>query len=216
MITALPPSPEKSHNFCASEHLSGVPPDWRTFFFSILLTPQDKLGGKHCLTFWGSFRGVSHPSQSTAHTGQNTYVGLCMVSFSYMPALLPSLETSHSLTYSPLCPQLGTDTQQIVSECGFHWTKEWTNDWTNKLVKNLSWFEVKRISLRFSHTCHLWSCSIGNLNSVLTLHSPACCSSQGRLDSSAVTNVPKFSLTWHNNVTLATCWLWFSDGLYSL
>ena len=52
MIRALLPFPEKLHNLVllCSEHLSGVPSDCKAFFIFIFLTPQDKLGGKLCLT----------------------------------------------------------------------------------------------------------------------------------------------------------------------
>ena len=60
MIRALLPFPEKLHNLVllCSEHLSGVPSDCKAFFIFIFLTPQDKLGGKLCLTFQGN-SGVS-------------------------------------------------------------------------------------------------------------------------------------------------------------
>lgn len=165
---------EEPHNllFCASELLSDVPSDRRAFAFSIFFTPQDKLGGKHCLTLWGRLgRGLSNRPR-TPHTRDMTLVWFpTESSLSKVPALLASLETSHPLTHSPLPPWLGTDTQQVVSEDGFHWISKWMNDGTKKLVKNLSWFEKKRITPLefFSHLPSL-GLFYWNLNSALNSH----------------------------------------------
>lgn len=172
--------------------------------------------------------------RSSTHTHRSVHT---RYSFSHTPAFLAS-QQPHITLYSHLCiPGL----VHIGNPRGRPWSKEWVHDSMSKLVKiqvktitfrlhslrlrSLDSSEDDHFSFSFSPLCHPWSCVYWKSEFCSHLrHSLALCTSQDRLDPGTITNVPTFSVAWHNKSScpvLATCPLWASWGggrawLYSM